>query len=258
MPDFIVNKELVQSFINSDDRFPVDFDNAWQWLGYSTKQKAKNRLADNFKSGIDYTLNLRVKRVEGNRGGGSVRYEEIRLTVDCFKEMGMLAGTEQGRLVRRYYLECERVVKEVIPAQSDRLRELELENENLRIKERMLNRQDAMLTMHGSTVILALTGKADAIVEVEKPTLEVIDERHNVSFKGQTLVQIKEYLEKRTGKRYKSSADVKRALEKLKLGHLIGQTPRTVLGDYVPAENLEAVYKALGVGDRQILLGEHD
>jgi hypothetical protein len=52
-----------------------------------------------------------VKRVEGNRGGGSTTYEKIQLTVECLKSLGMMAGTEQGKLIRRYFLECEKIVR---------------------------------------------------------------------------------------------------------------------------------------------------
>ena len=256
MSDLIVTKDLVQSFINSGDRFPVDFDNAWQWLGYSTKQKAKNRLIDNFESGIDYTINLKVKRVEGNRGGGSVRYEEIRLTVDCFKELGMLAGTEQGKLVRKYYLECERIVKEVIPAQQDdiwhwKARAMEAE-------ERLIAKKEAVNNMYPAHIAGMILGARVEVPVVEKPTIEVIDDRHNTRFTGQTLAQINDYLKTRYGiKKFKSGADLKRYLERTGKADLIAQTLRSIASDYVPEENLEALYEAILQGDRQQFLGEN-
>jgi phage anti-repressor protein len=103
---------LAQEFVESNNPFPVDFDLAWQWLGYSTKQKAKSKLVNNFDLDLDYVINQKVKRVEGNNGGGSVRYEEIMLSVDCFKSMGMMAGTEKGKEIRRYFIECEKIAKE--------------------------------------------------------------------------------------------------------------------------------------------------
>jgi hypothetical protein len=129
--------------------------------------------------------------------------------------------------------------------------------EERRLEAYLSDRQDNRIALHGLEVALLLEGKADAIVEIEKPTLEVINQKHNVRFSGQTLAQVKEYLEKRTGKRFKSGADLKRLLEKRKLGHLIAQTPRSILADYVPTENLEAVYQALSASDRQMLLGEN-
>ncbi len=98
--------ELALALVQSDKPFPVDFDLAWRWIGYSTKQKAKNKLTNNFELEVDYTLTQMVKRVEGNKGGGSVQFEFICLTIDCFKSLGMMAGTEKGKEIRRYFLEC--------------------------------------------------------------------------------------------------------------------------------------------------------
>lgn len=147
------------------------------------------------------------------------------------------------------FKQAKQAIKTVIPAQSERIRELEL--------ELALRRLDSdMLTMHGKEVVLALRGKSDQIVEMEKPTIEVIDSTHNVKFSGQTLKQIADYLNKKYGTKFKSGADVKRFLERSKLGHLIAQTPRTVMGEYVPDEHLDFAYQALTSGDRQRLIGE--
>lgn len=108
------NITLAQEFVESTDPFPVDFDLAWQWIGYSTKQKAKMKLVKSFILGTDYAVNQKVKRVEGNNGGGSVRYEEILLSIDCFKSLGMMANTEQGKIIRQYFLECEKAIKKTL------------------------------------------------------------------------------------------------------------------------------------------------
>jgi phage anti-repressor protein len=105
MADIILSKDLVQSLINSADTFPVDFDDAWEWLGYTRKSSAKKKLVANFENGVDFC----TKWCKTPRSGRPE--EKIYLTVECFKELGMLAQTEQGKLVRKYYLECERAVK---------------------------------------------------------------------------------------------------------------------------------------------------
>lgn len=105
------SKELAITLLDSDQEFPVDFDNAWQWLGYATKQKAEKKLKQNFEEGVDFNLNQTVKvQTEGARQV-SRPYTEIMLTVDCFKSLGMTAGTEQGKQIRKYFLECERIAK---------------------------------------------------------------------------------------------------------------------------------------------------
>ena len=158
---------------------------------------------------------------------------------------------------------AKQIIKTVIPAQSDRIHELTLEVELAKQcveAERLRNRgrelDTSLVTLHGASVALALRGVAGAIVEVEKPTIEVI--KDNVRFKGQTLPQIVEFLKKKHGIRnFKSGADLKRFLEKLGKDDLIAQTPRSVLQDYVPTENEEGVYQAvLDNLSRQMLLGE--
>lgn len=122
MSNLSITKDLVQDFINSGDRFPVNFDDAWQWLGYSTKQAAKKKLSRNFDVNVDYSS--KWMSVAHSNGLTASRAEVICLTVECFKELGMLAQTEQGKLVRKYYLECERIVKEFIPQTQQPMRSL--------------------------------------------------------------------------------------------------------------------------------------
>lgn len=98
---------IVGEILHSDEPFPVLFCRAFKWLGYSHKHKAKAALTSNFEPNLDYLIE--TAPAEG-RGRPS---EVIRLTVDCFKALGMMAGTEKGREVRRYFLECERQLKEL-------------------------------------------------------------------------------------------------------------------------------------------------
>lgn len=104
--------ELAHQIYNSGEQFPVDFDDAWQWLGYAKKQNAKDTLVDYFEEKIDF-VRCGVKSSTGGRPS-----ELIQLTVDCLKSMGMMAGTEKGKEIRKYFLECERIAKEAAKPQS--------------------------------------------------------------------------------------------------------------------------------------------
>jgi len=48
--------ELALALFQSTDPFPVDFEQAWRWIGYSTKQKAKDKLFNNFEGCVDYVI----------------------------------------------------------------------------------------------------------------------------------------------------------------------------------------------------------
>jgi len=151
---------------------------------------------------------------------------------------------------------AKETIKTVIPAQNDRIRELELANENLRMQKEILDRQDTMLILHGAPTVLALMGRSDQVVETDRPTIEVIDEKHNIRFKGQTVKQIAEHLSNNYGMKIKNGAEVRKRLERAGRSDLIAQTPRSILADYIPDENLAETYRILGAEDRQRLIGE--
>ncbi|QSJ14159.1 hypothetical protein JYQ62_19675 [Nostoc sp. UHCC 0702] len=103
--------ELVKNFVESADEFPVDFDDAWRWIGYSRKDNAKTVLIQNFEINLDFLIFQEM--VNRPQGGG--RYREcIKLTVDCFKSFCMMSGTSKGREVRQYFLQCEKQLKQLL------------------------------------------------------------------------------------------------------------------------------------------------
>jgi hypothetical protein len=102
--------------LGSTDEFPVDFDRAWKWLGYGKKSDAKEAL---FNKGFIVGVDLRIDPQSDNHASLSpqekaakARKEQIQLTIDCFKTWGMMANTLQGKEVRRYFLECEKIAKQ--------------------------------------------------------------------------------------------------------------------------------------------------
>jgi phage anti-repressor protein len=95
----------IRMIAQSQEEYPVDFDDAWVWIEYSTKQKGQEALEPNFVEGIDF-LTLGLKSSNGGRPS-----KHIRLTVDCFKQFCMMARTPRGTQVRLHYLEIERKFK---------------------------------------------------------------------------------------------------------------------------------------------------
>lgn len=102
----IFDQSTALSLYQSDEQFPIDFDVAWQWIGWSTKQTAKNTLKNNFEEGVDFSRG-------GIKSSGGRPSEVLLLSVDCFKMLGMMAGTAQSKVIRKYFLECERIAKEI-------------------------------------------------------------------------------------------------------------------------------------------------
>jgi phage anti-repressor protein len=93
-------------FLNTQ-AFAVPFDNAWEWLEFSTKGHALESFKScQFKENTHYI----VKTQESSSKGG--RPEKLYfLTLECFKHWGMMSRTEAGVTIRDYFIECERIAR---------------------------------------------------------------------------------------------------------------------------------------------------
>ncbi|ESA39131.1 phage antirepressor protein [Leptolyngbya sp. Heron Island J] len=171
------SQNLAMVMVQSTEPFPVDFDDAWKWIGYFQKSDAKKALLNSgFIEGIDFQV-LR-KAPQNSKGGRPAK--KLYLTVDCFKSFGMMAGTEKGKQIRQYFLECEKRVKEIIPAQNAELEKLKLELElskselaRTQCQERLLSAAQILSYNHPGLAALAL-GQTDAVVNVPTPPVHAI------------------------------------------------------------------------------------
>lgn len=92
----------------SDDKYPISFDDAWRWLEYSRKDSAKVAFNScGFVESIDFR---RFPDKSGKPQGGRP-VENIQLTCECLKQWGMMCGTSKGKEIRSYFIECERIAK---------------------------------------------------------------------------------------------------------------------------------------------------
>jgi len=99
--------EVFGEIVRSELDFPVDFDRAWQWVGYSDKRHGFDALRANFAEGEDFSLS-KAKSTGGRPS------DVVMLTTDCFKAFAMMAGTERGKEVRRYFLQCEKMLRALV------------------------------------------------------------------------------------------------------------------------------------------------
>ncbi|WP_448268695.1 hypothetical protein [Nostoc sp. DSM 114159] len=104
MSNLTFDKSLALSLYQSDEQFPININDAWQWLGYTNKRTCADTLKNNFIINEDFLRG-------GSKSSGGRPSEVLLLSIECFKMLGMLAGTEQGKAIRKYFIECERIAK---------------------------------------------------------------------------------------------------------------------------------------------------
>lgn len=154
MNELNLTQGYIFSVLESGDRFPVDFDDAWRWIGYARKDSAKRALSDaGFVGGVDFQVLHNVVESDNHAGfspqevAAASRRESIRLTIDCFKSFAMMAGTSRGREVRQYFLNCETELKRIVEQRSQarqfdpEIERLKLQNEGWRLQNEHLRLQ---------------------------------------------------------------------------------------------------------------------
>ena len=102
---------LYQQAAASEQEFCIDLEGeapdgrpVWEWMGYSTKGSATRSLSK-LVEGVDFLLHNAVKQ---NLGSGGHNRETAVFSREGFKQWGMLAGTDRGRQIRLYFIECEK------------------------------------------------------------------------------------------------------------------------------------------------------
>lgn len=117
--------------------FVIDLDDVWRWVGFATKQKAKDLLEKHFTIDIHYKLllNSSVKQKEDTRGGHN--REIIMLNVETFKKFCLKAGTKKADEIHDYYIKLEQTLHEVLQEESHELK-LQLEEKTTELTQQVL------------------------------------------------------------------------------------------------------------------------
>ena len=137
---------IAQNLYDSSEKFPVEYQDAWQWLGYGRKNNAlRSFLSNEFDEGTDFVvLLIKEQNSEASEGRPSSDY---RLTVDCLKTFAMMAKTEAGKQVRRYFLQCEKSHKEsaqtiaLLESEIEKLKSLQQSNVSPRVNRSGMERE---------------------------------------------------------------------------------------------------------------------
>jgi phage anti-repressor protein len=111
-----LSESSIFSLIQSDQKFPIDFDDVWQWLDFSTKGNAKRSFERvGFIEGTDFCSFIQNDK----REIGATAREVIQLTLECFKTWAMTVHTDRGKEVRSYFLNCEAELKRRIQEENE-------------------------------------------------------------------------------------------------------------------------------------------
>jgi phage anti-repressor protein len=125
---YVANLYMYMNYHQTDE-YPIDLNDVFTMIGFVNKANAKKTLKNNFTEGSDYqTLLIRRDEQKLETRGGS-NNEKIMMNVDTFKNMCMIARTEKGKEIRKYYVKMENINNKMIEeAMKEQVKEIEIEN----------------------------------------------------------------------------------------------------------------------------------
>lgn len=165
-------------------------------------------------------------------------------------------GKPEVKAAKHYFVVKTRQAEVIIPAQSDRLRELEAELLLERERNKRIDRQDSMLKLHGREVVLALSGCTDAIVREQVKVTEVINLNTGSNDVFLSAEQTKAEVQRRTGQKVKSLKSFTDTIRKAGRDDLLIAVTRPATSEYIHPDRLDEAIAIVYGKNRQKLIGE--
>lgn len=158
-------RSLIDQWMEAErngEQFPVDLDIAWSIPGYADKGKAKRRLTSKSSrliEGVDYKIDKGVPLTRTGKSELSGRSsDKVVLTCDAFKQLCLIAETDEGRNIRQYFIEAEKkwqMVEKVNPALAQQIEYQLLINEGHRLEAQKHSAELAVLQFRKMVIDIA-------------------------------------------------------------------------------------------------------
>lgn len=146
---YVANLYIYMIYHPTND-FPINLEHVFKMIGFANKGNAMKTIKNNFTEGEDYKKLLfhMEKQVKNGKdlGGAGLNQETVMLNVDTFKSLCMLAKTDRGKQIRRYYVKLENIYNKIIKEEiKERERELEQQKQITKEKTQELQDKDQQL-----------------------------------------------------------------------------------------------------------------
>jgi phage regulator Rha-like protein len=149
---------------------------------------------------------------------------------------------------------AKKLIKTVIPAQSEKIRELELTVRAMELEHQTLRLKDTLIALYGTELGLTLMGHSGQVMEVEKLVTEVVNPQTNNTDRILTAPQLKRVVKQKTGQNLKTNTQFVEALAKAGRDDLLIPVTRSATGLYVDADRIDEALSVVYGGTKQRLI----
>lgn len=127
MKIFELNYNIYKTFKDKKNDFIIDFDEIYEYIGFTQKGNAKRLLLKEFQANKDYIISL----IPQEKRYGGQNKENILLNINCFKRYCLLASTQQSKKIYEYYIIMEEIIMEYIETKIDEKDKLLIEKDSI-------------------------------------------------------------------------------------------------------------------------------
>lgn len=112
--------ELIGELVDIEDLFPVNVDDVWKKIGYTTKGNAKKALSTQFQEGIDFIVTAGgKKRSDGSETRGGHNKQTIMLTKSCENQLALAYAVMGRRDIKKVTNIPVQYVKRFLPKETE-------------------------------------------------------------------------------------------------------------------------------------------
>lgn len=128
---YIANLYVYMNYHPTKD-FPINLEHVYKMIGFANKGNAMKTIKRNFIDGEDYKTSF--FRSENRKKDGGKDNKNVMLNTDTFKHLCMLAKTENGKKIRKYYVKLENIYNELMKEEMNKTK-LEIQEKQKLIDE---------------------------------------------------------------------------------------------------------------------------
>lgn len=186
---FVANLYLYINYHPTND-YLINFENIYKMLGFANKGNAKRTLENNFIINEDYKITFLP------RENGRISTEYIMINTNTFKNLCMLAKTDKGKEIRRYYIKLEnmnnQLIQEELQENKDNqiklINKFESETKQMMIDKDMEHKENIRKNRHNILIEKFSNKKCVYIAELDdNVNLIKIGSTHNIAERIQGL-----------------------------------------------------------------------
>jgi phage anti-repressor protein len=144
---YIANLYIYMNYHPTDD-YPINLENVFKMIGFANKGNAMKTIKSNFTKDEDYKIALFHTEKRKNEGG--FNKEDVMLNVDTFKNLCMLAKTDKGKEIRKYYVKLENIHNKIIKQELEQQKQLLLEKDTQLINKDLQKKREVEITLKNS------------------------------------------------------------------------------------------------------------